>query len=162
MKDGIWNEYNSLINRINSIDTWAHQFVALYFAFSSGIMTALGFSFVSRTKLNVIFFKIFNFNIPLGNFAVLMLSLLGLILTVWAIMMLLDHIANKNILFERLKNLEIAEYGNESCLYCYANKAIVEKSSVRFKITRASAVALMLIMLIWWFSLWVAAAGNLF
>jgi hypothetical protein len=114
---GLVSEYAAVIQKVGSNDAWASSFVAMYFAFTVSIATAVGFL---AYNLNMELADAFDLTPGLpspatrnGLFAwmLLALSLLGIVLNGWAISMVVDYTWKKSVLFDHLTSLELALHG---------------------------------------------------
>lgn len=115
------NDYASLVSKLNSNESWAYGFVALYFAFMASISAVAGlilakiFEPVGGSYASVVLGIRFSINGLLAAIA-----LIGLLLTVWAVYMLWEYERSTKLILKRLSQIEfslsahLARFGNQT------------------------------------------------
>ena len=113
------HEYDTLVSKMSSNESWAYSFVALYFAFIasisavSGLIVSTIFDTGSRSLFSVIFepsapsFRATAMGLTFSmNGLLIALSIIGVLLNVWAIGMVVEYGRSTQNLLKRLEKIE--------------------------------------------------------
>jgi hypothetical protein len=100
-------EYSALISKMGSNESWAYSFVALYFAFLSSIGTAVGFLLAAQAR-TLKRSDAAEFDLWFEPRSMLIaLTVLAVLLNIWAISMVWDYKREARILQDRLCEIEM-------------------------------------------------------
>lgn len=151
--DVLMQEYGALINKMNSNESWAYGFVALYFAFLASIGTATGFLVFRTLTQQDALFEESGGSIGtcvncwlLDNALPISLSVLGILLNVWAIFMVVDYKRMTRVLMIRLSQIENEVHGPESENIGFANNTITLNSEQVWRFGSIAAVGSIMVM----------------
>lgn len=104
------SEHSSLIQKMNSNESWAYSFVALYFAFVTSIGTVVGFLLIKLLAAQMSDALALSTGQAQLNWwlrlIVVTLSSLGLLLNIWAVYMVFDYKRATERLSERASEIE--------------------------------------------------------
>jgi len=142
-------EYGIISSRLTGVDTWGHQFVSIYFAFTAALMAAIGFISSKKTMLNEENFVHLFGSSPLGNSLLVIISVVGLILSLWAPSFVLKYHAESKILFNRLVELE-KNIGTLNPENCFTHKSIQNRDSFISLYVSTSITSVVICLIISW------------
>lgn len=103
--------YEQMVSRLNALDSWAYHFVALYFAFTAALMTLAGVLYFEAAgqkseAVAVYTIQIANDFSTRTSVSLVIISLLGLLMTFWAIAMAFDYRFRSRDVFRHGMTLE--------------------------------------------------------
>lgn len=108
------SEYNAVVSRLNSLDGWAHGFVALYFAFTGALMALAGVLYLRADKSSGIVEASYYYSVsvqsdisPKTAIALIVIAALGIFLTLWAVLMNFDYSGKSEHILNHARSLEI-------------------------------------------------------
>lgn len=150
-------EQSAIVSKMGANEAWATGFVALYFAFSASIGTALGFIlFQVRAPENSQ--PIHDTALDTLHIVGMTLSAIGFFLNTWAIGMVIDYKKTTTRLWNRLERVEA-----DLSTLCGITVGIAGPQNTQYKATswRVGTMVVVGSVLVLFFSPWIVIATSL-
>lgn len=123
-------EYSCLIQKMNSNESWAYSFVALYFAFLASIGTVTGFlmfadpsSYSPESALGKEVL-LFSHSFSIRGALIGALASLGIALNTWAVFMVVDYKRVTRLLTNQLSRIEKVVHGGDASFKGFATMTL--------------------------------------
>lgn len=144
-------EYGVVSDQLMNLDNWSHQFVALYFAFTAALLGFAGYiEFGSEQASNIVIQITDSTAYRARTLVTLTLAVLGLLLTIWAISMLLVFAARATTMIDRLKAVEVRLFGENDGKGAFAHGRDRVNSAFVGRFQFATTAAFMVVMTLFW------------